>query len=135
MKFLKKSIFCHFWAQSGKNLALTSFKCGISSYIFLKFPLRCLYNQVFPHVNMKKNIDNVCFFTFFTTLDLIWPKLCPKSTPTLTSFAGFQWKMLEDSININKFNWNLVDLKNICCPHGPCPRQKTFFGRNNINRS
>ena len=37
--------FCHFWPKSDKNLALTSFKCDTSSYTWLKFPLRCLYNH------------------------------------------------------------------------------------------
>ena len=36
---------------------------------------------------MKKTIvNNACFFTFFTTLKLIWPKFCPKTTPTLIFF-------------------------------------------------
>ena len=58
-----------------------------------------------------KAIDNACFFTFFTTLDLILPKFCAKTTPTLVFFAGFQWNMLEDSINVNNCNWNSVVLK------------------------
>ena len=37
----------------------------------------------------KKAIDNNHFFTFFTTLGLIWPKFCPKTTPTLIFFAWF----------------------------------------------
>ena len=37
-----------------------------------------------PYVKYeKKTIDNGRFFTFFTTLDLIWHKFCPKTTPTL----------------------------------------------------
>ena len=51
----------------------------------------------------KKTIDNARFFTFFTTLDLIWPKFFPKTTT-----------ILEDSININNFNWNPAVLKKIC---------------------
>ena len=48
--------------------------------------------------NMKKKpIDNACFFTFFTTSDLIWPKFCPKTTTTLFLF-WFQWSMLGDLI-------------------------------------
>ena len=44
---------------------------------------------------------------FFTTLGQIWPQ-----DPThFDFFAGFQWNMLRDSININNFNWNLVVLK------------------------
>ena len=53
----------------------------------------------------KKLTDNACFFTFFTTLGLIWPKFCPKTTTTLIFFACFQWNMLRDSIDINNFNW------------------------------
>ena len=48
---------------------------------------------------------------FFTTLDLIWPKFCPKTTPILGILAGFQWNVLGDSININNFNCNPVILK------------------------
>ena len=97
-----------------------SFKCGISSYICLKFLVKCLYIQPLPfaskyilHVKFeKKLIDNACFFTFFTTLGLIWPRFCPKDTATLRFFAGFQWNMLKNSIDINNFNWNLVVPKN-----------------------
>ena len=60
---------------------------------------------------MKKTIDNARFFTFFTTLDLTWPKFCPTTRPTLIFFCGFQWNLLEDSININNFNWNTIVLK------------------------
>ena len=42
------SVFCNFcWPKSGKNLALTSFKFGISSYKCHKFPLRLFYNHNF----------------------------------------------------------------------------------------
>ena len=37
----------------------------------------------------KKPNDNACFFTFFTTLNIIWPKFRPKTTPTLIFFVGF----------------------------------------------
>ena len=124
----------------------------------LKFPLKYLYNHYFllfrrysPYKIWKKRIDNACFFTFFTTLGLIWPKFCPKTTPTSIYFAGFQWNMLRDSIFINNFNWNWVfwnffakTLKNYHFlaqllqkwgPHLPCPKQKTtiFFCWNNKN--
>ena len=61
-----------------------------------------------PHVKYGKDllIMPVSLF-FFTTLYLIWPKFCPKTTPTLNFFAGLQWKILGDSININNFDWNL----------------------------
>ena len=43
-----------------------------------------------PHVKYeKKTIDNAHFFTFFTTLGLIWPKFCRKTTPTLIFFVRF----------------------------------------------
>ena len=32
-------------------------------------------------------MDNAYFFTFFTTLDLIWQKFCPKTTPGLILFG------------------------------------------------
>ena len=63
---------------------------------------------------MKKTIDNGCFFFFFTTLDLIWLKFCPKTTPTLDFSADFQWNMLKDSININNCNWNQVVSEKKC---------------------
>ena len=44
-----------------------------------------------PHIKYeKKTSDNACFFTFFTTLDLIWPTFYPKTTPTLIFLPGFQ---------------------------------------------
>ena len=62
---------------------------------------------------MKKTIDNACFFTFFTTLDLIWPKFCHKDTPIFIFFAAFHLNMSRDSINICNFNWNPVFPKKI----------------------
>ena len=51
---------------------------------------------------------------FFTTLDLIWTQiLLVDHTHLNFFFAGFQWNMLEDLININNFNWNPIDLKKI----------------------
>ena len=44
----------------------------------------------------KKSIDNVSFVTFFTALDLIEPKFCPKSTPLF--FCLFPMKY------VSKFN-------------------------------
>ena len=48
----------------------------------------------------KKTIDNAFVFTFFTTLGLILPKFAPRPLPPYF-FAGFQWNMLKNSININ----------------------------------
>ena len=65
-------------------------KCSISSYICLKFPLKCWQNhnlvpyKVFPMQNMEKNLLIMpVFLTFFTNFDLIWPKFWLKTTPTL----------------------------------------------------
>ena len=46
----------------------------------------------------KKPIGNVCYF--FTTL----AQMFPQEQPYFDFFAGFHWNILEDSININKFN-------------------------------
>ena len=84
----------------------------------------------------KKPIDNASFFTFFTTLDLIWPKFFPKTKHTF--FAGFQWSVLGDSIHINNINWNPVVLKKkkkkkigkrpkITFLGPTCTKQKTIF--------
>ena len=101
---------------------------------------------------MKKPNDNAYFFTFFTTLDLIWSKFFLKTTPTLISFARFQWNMLGNSIDIKNFNWNPVVLKFFAKtsknyhfsawlvkkwgPHGPYPKTKNnIYFRNNKTRS
>ena len=68
-----------------------------------------------PHVKYEKNLLIVTVpLLFFTTLGLIRPKFCPKTTPTLIFFAGFQGNMLRDSIDINNFSWNLLVLKKFC---------------------
>ena len=42
-----------------------------------------------PHVKYekkkqkKKRFGNASFLTFFTTLDLLWPRFCPKTSLTL----------------------------------------------------
>ena len=65
-----------------------------------------------PHAKYGKNpIDNASFFTFFTTLDLIWLEFAPRQNPMYFFFADFQWNMLEDSINIHNFICNTVVLK------------------------
>ena len=56
--------------------------------------------------------------------DLIWPKFCPRTSPTLIFFAGFQWNMLGDLININNFNWNPIVLKNVA----KTSKKLHFFG-------
>ena len=37
-----------------------------------------------PQAKYEKSPNDIaCFFTFFTTLDIIWPNICPKTTPDL----------------------------------------------------
>ena len=54
---------------------------------------------------MKKNllIMYVSFF-FFKTLGQFGPNFAPRPHPLWFFFAGFQWNMLRDSINVNNFN-------------------------------
>ena len=56
------------------------------------------FKRYFPSKIWKKPIGNVCYF--FTTL----AQMFPQEQPYFDFFAGFQWNILEDSININKFN-------------------------------
>ena len=58
----------------------------------------------------KKTIDNTHFFTFFTTLHIIWPKFCPKITPTLIFFCWFQMKCQGMQLMLIT-NWNPIVLK------------------------
>ena len=117
MIFLKIISFLPFltqiWQKSGpKYLSNVAFLaifalqfhltiCTITTFCFKRYS---------PCKIWENLLDNACFFTFFRTLDLIWPKFCPKTTPTLTYFAGFQWNMLRDSIDFSNFNWNPVVL-------------------------
>ena len=112
VKFMKIIIFLPFLTQIDKNVAVTSFKCGISSFICLKFPLTCLYNHSFvfkkycPCKIWKKPIDNTSFFYFFHNTGLNLGKILPQDHTHFVFFAGFQWNKLGDSININNFNCN-----------------------------
>ena len=119
VKFLKITSFLPFLTQIGQmfgpkcpsnvaclaifTLHFHSGVCTTTAFCFKRYSLSKIW---------KKLIDNNHFFTYFTTLHLA--KFCPKTTPILIFFAGFQWNMLEDSISINNFNWNPVVLKNIC---------------------
>ena len=47
VKFLEKPIFAIFDSNQEHICPISSFKYGISSYVGLKFPLRCLYNHYF----------------------------------------------------------------------------------------
>ena len=138
-----------FWPQ--KALIRNSWNSNLvikdRNYIIINFVTLRLTNKVkFLKIISFFAMFN-CFFTFFTTLDVIWPKLCPKTTPSLVFFAGFQWNMLVDSININNFNWNplvpkkfakssknyhfLAQLVQKWSLRGPQPQQNIFFCRNN----
>ena len=88
-----------------------SFKCGISSNICLNFHSSIFVTTILfalkgiPHVKYeKKLVDNVCFFLFFKTLGQFGPNFAPRPHPLWFFFAGFQWNMLRDSINVNNFN-------------------------------
>ena len=90
-KNLENNCFCYFWSKmAGKNLVLIFFKCDISCYFGIQFPLRYFYNHyllllnVFLLQNLKKaqmnfdpfwsivqlsetgiiNVDNTSFFVF-----------------------------------------------------------------------
>ena len=60
IKTRKIITFCYFWTKIAQNLVLIIFKCGISYYFDLQFPLRHFYNHyflllnVFLMQNMKK---------------------------------------------------------------------------------
>ena len=73
----------------------------------------------------------------------------PPKLTEIDFFAGFQRNMLENSININRFNWNLIVLKKKnpaetsksyhflaqlaqkWVPMGKAQNRKQFFCRNN----
>ena len=110
------SVFCHFRPKWDKYLALMSLKCGTSQAIIAIH----LHSASFATTTFcfktcdsqskiwKKPNDISCFFTFFTTLDIIRPKFYPKTKPDLIFFAGFQWSMSGNLVNTKNFNWNLV---------------------------
>ena len=118
VKTSKIVTFCYFWPKMGKNLALIFFKYGVSSSYSLQFSLRFLYNpylfacKCIPHAKYEKRpIEIPVPLFFFTTLDLIWPKFCPKDHTHFTFFNWFQIKHVEDTININNLCWNPAVLK------------------------
>ena len=79
---------------------------------------------------MKKTIGNAYFFTFFTTLGLICPKFCLKTTPTLIFFASF---LVNYSVVLKKFaktskNYHfLAQLVQKWGPMGSTQNRKHFF--------
>ena len=64
----------------------------------------------------QKPIYNANFFIFFYNIGPNLAQIFPKDHThfNLFLFAGFQWNMLGDSININNFNCNPVILKIFC---------------------
>ena len=118
VKTSKIVTFCYFWPKMGKNFILISFKYGVSSSFSLQFLLKYFYDPYFVLVNVylmqniKKSSLKYQFLSFFTILDQILPKFCPKCyTHTSLFLADFQWNMLGDSININNLCCNPVVLK------------------------
>ena len=67
-----------------------------------------------PQVKYQKTIMIMMVSLLFSQQDQFWPKICPKTTPTLIFFAGFQSSMLGNSINVKNFNWNPVVPKEFC---------------------
>ena len=88
---------------------------------------------------MKKKIGNQ-FLCFLTALDLIWPKLCPKSQTHFTyvwRFNWCQWLVLQSSMSSSEKNYFLSP---ICIKKGslratPKIKKTFFFGRNDKSRS
>ena len=92
---------------------------------------------------MKKTNYITCFFTFFTALNIIWPKFYPKTTPNLIFLLAFNevcWGIqliLKTLIGIQQFRKNFAktsknyyfsaQLVQKWGPHGPCPKKKFFF--------
>ena len=80
----------------GKNLALISFKYGVSSYHSLQFPLRFFYNpylfacKCIPHAKYEKNPIEIPVPLFFSQhWTYFGPNFPPKTTPTLLFLADF----------------------------------------------
>ena len=62
--------------------------------LFLSWEMFSVKKVLFP-------AKTAVIFTFFITLDIIWPRFCPKITPNLIFFAGFQWSMLGQNLEQN----------------------------------
>ena len=62
--------------------------------------------------NMKRTHWNTSFFgVFFTILDLIWPKFCPKNKRNYTFLTDIRWNLLVYTINLNNLWCNPAVLK------------------------
>ena len=89
--------------------------------------------------NMKKNHWNTSSFVFFITLDLIWPKFCPKDYTHFTFFDWFPMKyvrrlklMLTTCVSIQQF-WKKSVKPLKFAFFGP--KMDFFFDRNSKSRS
>ena len=150
------AIFDQKWAKFSPNfLQIWCFKLiwsSVSTHVFL-FPLLLAFKCI-PHAKYKKPPVKCQFLCFLTTLDLIWPKFCPKDHTHGSFFVvHFHWNMLGDSININNLCCNPVALKKkLVKPLKNCffrpnlhkkvvimghtqNEKKKFFSRNNKTRS
>ena len=122
-----------------------AFKFGISSYNCHKFLLRLFYNHYFllytrysPSKIWKKNLWQCLFLYFF--------QIFHQDHTPFNFFAGFQWNMLGNSINIKNFSRNpaapkMFLLRPLKIRHhflnqlvqkwglhdGPYPKQKKLF--------
>ena len=67
------------------------------------------FKMYFPCKIWEKPIDNVSSFTFFHNIGPNLALILPQDHFVIF-FAGFQWNMLEDSININNFTVGLSGL-------------------------
>ena len=98
--------------------------------------------------NMKRTHWNTSFFVFFTILDLIWPKFCPKNHTHYTFLTDIRWNVLGYTINLNNLWCNPAVLKKVGKllfwtqfaqkrgHYGPRARCKNIFCvRSNKNRS
>ena len=99
-----------FLTQIGQKFDLTSFKFEISSYNWHNLHSGSFIITTFCFKRYsaskiwKKTNHNACLFTFFTTLDLIWPKFYPNNTPALIFLLVSNEIMLRNLINIKTWN-------------------------------
>ena len=121
MKLLKIISFLPFLTQIGqKSGAITSFNHGISSYICLKFPLRCLYNHYFSFrryfpCKIYKNLLIMAVSLLFSQHWTLFGSNFAPRPHQLWHFLLVSHEIcyIQDSIKINNFDWNPVVLKKI----------------------
>ena len=96
----KTQFFAIFDSNQAKILAssnvsfLAIFVLNFDSSVFATTTF--CFKRYSPNKKWKKPIDNACFFTFFTTLGITWPKFCPKTTPTLIFFCWYPIKYVKE---------------------------------------